>query len=59
MYREYRKIMGRTLRFVAHVNGAALHYVSANEKVPMGQYRSVLNGYLFGGELHFSPSNPQ
>jgi hypothetical protein len=51
--------MGRTLRFVTHVNGAALHYVSANEKVPMGQYRSVLNGYLFGGELHFSPSNPQ
>jgi len=47
---ELRKIMGRTLRFLAHVNGASLYYSSCREKALVSQYRSVLNHYLFGGQ---------
>eukprot|EP01052_Picozoa_sp_SAG31_P050778 SAG31_NODE_11748_length_1001_cov_1.213969_2_plen_76_part_00 len=46
---ELRKIMARTLRFVAHVNGASLLYTSCVEKPLLSSYRSVLNSFLFSG----------
>ena len=39
----------RTLRFVAHVNGASLLYTSCVEKPLLTCYRTVLNTHLFGG----------
>lgn len=47
---EYRKIMGRTLRFLAHVNGASLYYASCRDKSQLTQYRSILNHAFFGGQ---------
>ena len=47
---EYRKIMGRTLRFLAHVNGASLYYTSCREKALLSQSRSVLSNFFFGGQ---------
>ena len=47
---EYRKIMGRTLRFLAHVNGASLYYTSSKEKALLTQTRSVLSNLFFGGQ---------
>jgi len=42
---EYRKIMSRTLRFVAHVNGASLAFTSSHDNKGM---RALLGHELFG-----------
>ena len=47
---EYRKIMARTLRFLAHVNGASLYYSSCKEKALLTQTRSILSNFFFGGQ---------
>lgn len=47
---EYRKIMARTLRFLAHVNGASLYYSSCKEKALLTQTRSMLSNFFFGGQ---------
>ena len=59
---ELRKIMARTLRYVAHTNGATLIYTSSkgenvkDSKNSLNNLRHVLNHYLFTGADRRLPS---
>lgn len=59
---ELRKIMARTLRYVAHTNGATLLYTSGRgggdkeSRNTLGNLRHVLNHYLFTGADRKLPS---
>uniref|UniRef100_A0A7S0HWD4 Cytoplasmic dynein 2 light intermediate chain 1 n=1 Tax=Hanusia phi TaxID=3032 RepID=A0A7S0HWD4_9CRYP len=47
---ELKRVMSRTLRFVAHINGASLVYTSQNEKQLISNFRQVVSQYLFKGQ---------
>uniref|UniRef100_A0A7S0VVP7 Cytoplasmic dynein 2 light intermediate chain 1 n=1 Tax=Hemiselmis tepida TaxID=464990 RepID=A0A7S0VVP7_9CRYP len=44
---DMKKVMGRTLRFVAHTNGAGLVYTSTRDKQSMVNLKKMLNQQLF------------
>eukprot|EP00960_Hanusia_phi_P028214 747261-Hanusia_phi.AAC.4 len=48
---ELKRVMSRTLRFVAHINGASLVYTSQNEKQLISNFRQVVSQYLFKGQV--------
>jgi len=44
---EMKKIMGKTLRFLAHTNGAGLVYTSTSDKASLNNLRRILNQLLY------------
>jgi len=44
---ELKKVMGRCLRFLAHMNGASLLYCGQGEKMLVDKFRAILSHYLF------------
>ncbi|EKX40905.1 hypothetical protein GUITHDRAFT_175552 [Guillardia theta CCMP2712] len=47
---ELKKVMSRTLRFLAHTNGSSLLYTSQNEKQLISNFRQILSQYLLKGQ---------
>lgn len=48
---ELKKVMGRCLRFLAHMNGASLLYCGQGEKLLVDKFRAILSHYLFKAPL--------
>ncbi|KAL4237941.1 Cytoplasmic dynein 2 light intermediate chain 1 [Mactra antiquata] len=45
---EKRKVICKTLRFIAHINGASLHFFSTKHEQLVNRVRSVISSHLFG-----------
>jgi len=44
---EHRKIVCKTLRFVAHINGGSLHFVSDKDEGLLTKTKALMNGLAF------------
>lgn len=48
---EHRKIICKTLRFIAHINGASLHFVSVKDEALITKSKGILNGLAFKSSM--------
>jgi dynein light intermediate chain 2 len=48
---EQRKMVARTLRFIAHTNGASLYFMSMKSDVLVGRVKQILSHLAFGTPL--------
>lgn len=44
---EHRKIICKTLRFVAHINGGSLHFISDKDEALLAKTKGLMNGLAF------------
>jgi len=44
---EHRKIICKTLRFVAHINGGSLHFISDKDEGLLAKTKGLMNGLAF------------
>jgi dynein light intermediate chain 2 len=47
LYRERRRLLCKTLRYIAHINGAALLFVSQKDESTLTKAKQLLGNYAF------------